>query len=163
MMVGRTSENPWVDFVARVKFGLIASVGIFLLILGHVYWAQWQTSRSYRNLMGQTPFTDVQFTATKTAADMMSVEGTFMKVRDCLLFGFPTVLVEQDSQAWPALIANINTDPRTYRRPMADIAQRFGPWIIESPIDNPERLVVYVTHVCDGEYQTNVFLSTPWQ
>ena len=37
MMVRRTSENPWADFVARIKFGLIAAPVIFLLILGHVY------------------------------------------------------------------------------------------------------------------------------
>jgi hypothetical protein len=163
MMVGRTSETPWVDFMARVKFGLIASVAIFLLILGHVYWAQWTDSRSYRNLMGQTAFADVEFRTSRIGPNTMTVEGTFRKVRDCLLFGYPTIMVELDGYGHPALISNINFDPRTYRRPVSEIPQRFGPWTIESSVADPEELVVYMTHVCGNEYQTNEFLRTPWE
>jgi len=38
-----------------------------------------------------------------------------------------------------------------------DLPQPFGPWVIESPVANPDAYMVYLTHKCENDYQTNRF------
>lgn len=161
-MVNREPETPLKDFVARMKFGVLATVGVFALLTGHIYWVEWAESRSYRNVMGQVPFKDVVITSMELTETQMRVSGTVVKVRDCQTVGEPIVYVVVDGIELPATLT-LDELPGTPRsRPVSPFPQQFGAWIITSPRPSPDFARMYRTHVCDGAYQTNLVFERKW-
>lgn len=161
-MVNREPETSTKDFIARMKFGVLATVVVFLVLLGDIYWVQWSESRFYRDVMGQVPFRDVIITNIELTETVMRVSGTVVKTRDCQTVGEPIVYVLDEGVEIPAALALEELPGTPLSRPVSPYPQHFGVWIITSPIPSPDFARMYRTHLCDGDFQTNLVFERKW-
>lgn len=119
-------------------------------------------SRIWRDLTGKTPFRSVIITSVTATSLEITLAGTLVKSRDCLALGAPIAQVMKDGRALPASFIAREHDGTPASRPPSPEPQEWGPWIIVSPTDWPDRARLYRTHNCGGEIQTNTVFDIPW-
>ena len=161
-MVNREPETPWKDFVARMKFGVLATAGVFGLITAHVYWVEFSETRGYRDFLGKTPFKNVVIAHMEITPTTMTIDGSFVKTRDCQTVGDPIVQVVVNGLVYPATFSVDELPGTPVSRMVSPEPQVFGKWIITSPIPSPDMARMYRTHNCDGVYQTNEVFERKW-
>lgn len=121
-----------------------------------------EESRWWRDLTRQTPFRDVVITSVSATELEIQIQGTLVKDRECATFGPVIAQIVKNGIAQPAEFHTSEASNTPHSRPKMDIPQRFGPWIITSPIPWPDRAMVFRSHECSGELQTNMVLSVQW-
>lgn len=154
--------TPWEDFKARMKVGTFITGLLLLSGWGHVQYVDVSDDRWFRDLMHQTPFEDVVLTETEITENVMTVTGTMIKTRDCQLSDEPIIQVVKDGIVRVAHLEGLAPRPTAIHKAVSNMPQEFGPWEITSELMWPNRVFVYVTHLCGNDYQTNLFFTQDW-
>lgn len=137
--------------------GLVVAAGVL-----HLQWHRVTDSRVWRDLTGVTPFSDVRVLSVSATALEIVLSGTLVKDRDCSAFGSAVAYVMVSGVALPAAFSVREGPAVPPSRPPGPDPQAWVPWVITSPVAWPDRARVYRTHVCAGEYQTNLVLDVAW-
>lgn len=125
-------------------------------------------SRSFRDFYNLTPFTDVEVTSKSVVESEVGdvsaivVSGTMRKVR-CTRDSIVVYTSHQVGPLVPAKFVPLESPATPLDRPPSTEMQVFGPWKIVSEIVAPSYAFMFVTHKCDGEYQTNRFFKIAWE
>lgn len=153
----REPNNPWTDFKARMAVGTFITIFLLIISYGNIKYAEISENRWFRDMMNQTPFTDVVINDIHRTEYELIVSGTLMKVRDCQTFGPVIAQVVKDGVSFPAEFSLRENPNQVVSRPVMSVPQAFGPWLIISPVSWLDRAIMYRTHECaDHVYQTNV-------
>lgn len=152
---------------ARAVHKSLDMVTIILVLAGLVvawpYIERAQSSRWWRDLTGQTPFSDVEFQIVRATAQEVWVSGLLTKHRaDCETVGPPIVALEKSGVGFFGRFETRETKDTPSSRPAMDVPQEFGPWVIQSPLPMPDHATLLRRHRCGAAYQTNTVLEFDW-
>lgn len=158
-MVQRESRSPWLDFVHRMVVGLAVACLVWGVIpaLGAL-----MDSRAVRDVRGVTPFHDVRILTVDATAMTITLTGTLVKSRDCVTVGNAQAWVERDGQLFPAAFEVLESAATPASRPVSPLPQAWGPWRITSPVAWPDRAMMFRSHDCDGDVQSNEVFNMAW-
>lgn len=147
--------------------GRAVKPALLVILLGVVValdplWQRVNDSRWWRDLTGQTPFRDVEITAVSATRLELRVSGWLTKVHDCTPIGAPIVHVIKDGKVAFAVFSADEPEGTPPSRAASGRPTPFGDWVITSSVPWPDRAVMYRTHDCDGNRQTNEVFDIPW-
>lgn len=125
-----------------------------------------EDSRLYRDVVGLTPFKDVEITSTRVfneGTNWIEIEGSFVKVR-CTKTDLDSAWTRGPDQVLHPATVNFSLEANETpsNRPPSGDRLYFGPWEIYSLISEPESAVLFVTHVCPEGPTTNMVFEVPW-
>ena len=150
----RTAYLRWIIAVLVV---LIYLPGIYITL---------EESRTYRDLIGITPFYRVQIADQVLVPDGILVSGSMIK-RRCEFDGLSAYV----TTAAGRFRAQVNTRPEdrlrpTGNRPPSPDAQLWGPWLISADVMLHEITAweIYARHICpeNNGVSDNLFARGPW-
>ena len=174
-------DSPFKRFRRALTLGLATLFVIqnFAVTNSHI-----KQSRMYRDIMGQTPFYDVEVYSSVVSSTGIIVQGE-MKKRRCefgSLVAYTLYAVSANKRTYVDTSVEDNRSNTKGNRPPSKDAQSWGPWrIVSLGVPSPDGWEIYVTHTCpvlgtDGvplvdkqtqtvltKLETNLFASGKWE
>lgn len=153
----------WLHYRWRI---LVASL-VLVFATSPTIQATFMESRAYRDFMLLTPFYNAKVIHASVSSDLASLQldGTLVK-RRCNFVSLSAYVTKGEfSYASELVLEYTDDNRRVTNRPPMDKAQHWGPWVIMSPVQNPEAYSIFVMHICPNTRipQTNLFVAGPWK
>ena len=164
----KTTKNA--DDNRVLIFGVLAAILLMTLpAIGRV--VHLDSQRWYRDIMGITPFYDVEVLYAKSDDKTVAVGGYMIKDR-CVFDYFTGYITDSHGIRHPVRVddspeAALTGVESGVSRPPSDTAEAWGPWTLTTTqnIDRPTGWEIYVDHKeCPSPplKQSNLFASGPW-
>ena len=150
--------------IQRSRNAFLVVLAILTYAVVQNSWHRVEETRFYRDLVGSTPFQDVEIDRTEVSDDgqTLRVWGSFRKSR-CDKFDHAAYTRKIDGHRWLARFSTEEGPLQKYSRPAGRFSETFGPWVITSMIKDPDYALFVPYHSCPEGVQTNLFFEVPWR